>query len=147
MKQLNKLVELDENTMMQCGALIEQSLGIITCVRTLSSLGNNDTLESSDIGPTYFEQILADLNSTFKSWRELRKIEVELSVPYLIEKKLKHLDTSLNDWLEDTGPEQTAMKLRTAQVNAVFAASHLVMKALQLIDKTIGQLNPPANAA
>lgn len=147
MKQLNKLVVLDENTMMQCGALIEQSLGIITCVRTLSGLGNNDTLESSDIAPTYFEQLLDDLNSTFKSWRELRKIEVELSVPYLIEKKLKHLDTSLNDWLEDTGPEQTAMKLRTSQVNAVFAASHLVMNALQVIEKTIGQLNPPANAA
>lgn len=147
MKQLDKLVVLDNDSMMQCGALIEQALGVMTCVRTLSCIETDDLNDIDNIAFVYFEQLLNELDLTFKNWRETLTIKVELSVPYLIEKKLEHLDASLNDWLEDTGPEQTTMKLRTAQVNAIFAASHLVMNALQIIEETIVQLNPPAQVA
>ena len=145
MNDLIKLVALDHDVMMDCGAGIEQALGIVTCARLLSTTD----AAHIDIEARYklqiFEKHLEALNQRFKPWRSVNSIEVHGSLIEEITAKLALIDEALNEWLEDSGVEQEELTVRISLVNSLFAASQIVFNALRAFSRN--GIKPPAIAA
>jgi hypothetical protein len=124
---------------------INKANGIVYCAQQLSSHSNDETITGIELD--YFASQLTELSDVLTLFVEGRTKTIAYLLPYSMHKKLTNLYESMNDYLENAGPDQLDNKLIQAQVMSLYGASDFVREAESILSRFADSLYPPAKAA
>lgn len=144
MKQIevtNEVMEVIESVF--CS--INKAHGIVDCLRYLIGYADAETLQGFNIH--HYEKQLFELRATLFDSVEGEAKTIDYVLPYYLQKSLGDLYQSMNEYLEDSGPDQYDKKVRQSQVMALFGASEFVCEAHSTLSKFTETFYPPAQAA